>query len=347
MRRFASMVCLLVSMGCGSDEPAVVSESGWEFTGYTANPDHHFPDFSNLEGRWDGHFPADCAGTTGASAFACTEQHFWQALTFDHASRREVSAIYDATIARLEASGEIDPLRLGMMYFRRGHLATALSTENRYIEGGGVPSFFADFDRALQLVPSDSFVHPMIDSFDLSIDAVLPYVAPIELGSREEADEKLTLLREMSRGDAAGLFLFVTSAAGLPLESGWPEQAREALDEYEALCPNHECATTTSRAPFAVPGSDWVFADVYARLGDRERAIALYDRALAYPGTENWPARDGLLAERAALDERMADYAEAGETQSPFMAMSSNGPFACVMCHQPASSRGLPAPFED
>lgn len=347
MRWLRVSVCLVVSMGCGSDEPGVVSEAGWEFTGYTADPDHHFPDFADPTGRWDGHFAEDCAGTTGAAAFACTEQRFWQALTFDHASRREVSALYDATLARLEASGEIDPLRLGMMYFRRGHLATALSTENQYIEGGGVPSFFADFDRALELVPTESFVHPMIESFDLSIDAVLPYVAPIELGSREEADVKLTRLREMSRGDAAGLFLFVTSAAGLPLDSGWPAQAREALDEYEALCPNHECATTTSRAPFAVPGSDWVFADVFARLGDRERAAALYDRAIAFPGTGDWPARDGLVAERAALDERMADYAAAGDDQSVFLSMSSNGAFACVMCHQPASSRGLPAPFTD
>jgi len=128
-------------MVCGSDEPAVVSEAGWEFTGYTANPDHHFPDFSNLEGRWDGHFAADCAGTTGAEAFACTEQHFWQALTFDHASRREVSAIYDATalhdgfVATLDAELAQDPDTLAaiLAFYRTdlGQRVAGLETDAR------------------------------------------------------------------------------------------------------------------------------------------------------------------------------------------------------------------------
>lgn len=347
MLRFVSFASIALVFSCGSSVTSPITDGEWEFTGYTRDADDHFPDFEDPAGRWDGHYAADCAGTTGAAAFACTEQRFWQALTFDHATRLEATAVYDATIARLEESGEIDDLHLGMMYFRRGHLATALSTENQFIPSGGIPSFFDDFDRALELIPEDSFVRPMVESFDLSVDAVLPYVAPVAIGSREEADAMLTDLREASYGDAAGLFLFVTSAAGLPMESGWPAAAREALDEYEALCPDHECATTTSRAPFAVPGSDWVFADIYARLGDRERALALYDRALDWPGTEAWPAREGLVAERAALDARMETYAAAGASESVFLSMSSNGPFACVMCHQPASSRGLPAPFED
>lgn len=347
MLRFVLCIFLVITASCGSSEPAVVMESGWEFVGYTHDAEDHFPDFGDPSGRWDGHYPADCAGTSGVAAFACTEQLFWQALTFDHATRLEVSAIYDATLERLEGTGEVSDLHLGMMYFRRGHLATALSTENQYFPPSGLPTFFDDFDRALELIPEDSFVRSMVESFDLSVDAVLPYVAPVELGSREEADVMLTQLRDAAEGDPAGLFLFVTSAAGLPIDSGWPAAARTALDEYEAICPNHECATTTSRAPFAVPGSDWVFADVYARLGDRDRALALYDRALAWPDVDQWPARDGLAAERAALDERMAAYAAAGDDESVFMSMSSNGPFACVMCHQPASSRGLPAPIRD
>lgn len=346
MLRFVLSLSLVFALACGSSDSSFIVEEGWEFTGYSKNTQEHFPDFTDPTGRWTGHYPADCAGTTGEAAFACTEQRFWQALTFDHETRLEVSAIYDATLARLDGSGEISDLLLGMMYFRRGHLATALSTENQYIPGGGLPSFFEDFRRALELIPADSFVRPMVESFSLSVDAVLPYVAPIDL-SREEADVMLAQLRDAAAGDASGLFLFVTSAAGLPVESGWPEAARRALDDYEAICPNHECATTTSRAPFALPGSDWIFADAYARLGDRERAIALYDRALAWPGAESWPARAGLVAERAALDERMAAYAAAGETESVFMSMSSNGAFACVMCHQPSSSMGLPGPLRD
>ncbi|MCB9615841.1 MAG: hypothetical protein H6721_28035 [Sandaracinus sp.] len=345
MTRFLTLVSLVVALGCGGSDPSTPTEAGWEFTGYTNRSAHHFPDFSSTVGRTDGHYPADCAGTTGVEAFACTEQQFWQVLTFDHARRREVTALYDRMIARLEGTGEIDDLRLGMMYFRRGHLATAMSTENQYIPGGALPSFFEDFDRALTLIPEDSFVRGMVESFDLSVDAVLPYVSP--LGDRAEADAMLRDLRENARGDAAGLFLFVTSAAGLPMDSGWPDEARDALDEYEAICPDHECATTTSRAPFAVPGSDWVFADIYARLGNRERALELYERAIAWPGTENWPAREGLIAERDALDARMAHYAEAEDDEAVFMEMSSNGAFACVMCHQPAASRGLPAPFTD
>ncbi len=329
----------------GCEAAVETSSGGWDYTGYTEGGAVAWPDFKSAEGRRDGRYPKDCSGLISDHAFACAEQVFWQALSFDHAARVEAFDTLGALIERFDDDQDMRPLHRGMLHFRRVHMTMALGTENEL--DVGLAEMLEDIAQAKALVPATEVAYPFIDAFDQAVPAVIPYLVDVLKDQRPGADEKLQKLEaEADRGDPAGIFMFVTTAAGLPLDSGWPQRAATFMERYEASCGNDECGGPSDRAPFALHGTDWVWADTYARIGNRAKALEFFDRALARADADRWPVQAMVQQKRDGIDELMATYAAFGDDGVPMMDMAANGRAACVMCHQPAESRGLPGKLE-
>lgn len=350
------LMSCLISCGTGEIENEIEPQNSeetrdqmgtehWEFGGYYTESGAHWPNFDDQVSRWDGQYPWDCDGLSQDHAFACFEQRFWEALGFVFTQREEVYDLIGVMIEKFEGTGELRDLQLGLLYFRRVHLAMAMALENLYDQSLMMTSL-EDLSRAKELVPTDSPMREMIEAFAVAIEIVIPFVVPEMSAARPEAEVKLSTLSLKAEYDPAALFMFVTTASALPMSTEWPQRAADTVSHYATLCESDYCKPGSPRAPFAVHGSDWVFADIYARVGRKQEALDYLQRALTRPSAQSWPVRDLVSEYAEGIDEVIANYARVDSAEHVMDLQVSNGTVACVMCHQPEASTGRPVPVQ-
>lgn len=275
---------------------------------------------------WDGMFPERCAGVSAGEELAlCAERAFWQAFQFDVTKRHEVCDLLRELAERAEATGALRGSALAKLYWRRAQLATALGAE----QGDTKPyaTVLADLDKAATLAPESI----EIGFWRWFTRMFLGYVAS-DMAMYEEAKEAFwSLLR---KDPNYGVFFAMTIAA-LPLETGQPQRVAEEVLAFDCATRNW-CEKESDWVPFQQAGAALAFAEVFLRLGDRERAITYLERALTAPRAEKWPLRAQAQGLRSDIDGELAKYAARGEQGFVLDLMKTGTSAGCVACHGPA-----------
>lgn len=295
-----------------------------------------YPDFAAAEGRWNGLFAEDCAGTRDEVAFACGEQLFWQALQFETDGRAELWGHLRAHNARLDAEGLLDTRWLAVLYWRSAQLGVAYITEQLIAREAELPPeelvqyglpLQSEIDRAVALDPENVEIASWKVMLEGSSAGFLgqdrePYVA------------RLYDLYEENPLFVLGTF--IGAASGASMASGWPDVAVDAIDETLARCETEDCSIgPTPHVPWAGVGTDFTYAEIMARVGDRARARAFLIAATERAEFEAWPYRFYVDDALADLDGFVDAFATLGEEGLAFQSMVVNGPHACMMCHDP------------
>lgn len=328
--RLSIFAPLLLFAACDSSEPAPACSPNLEpdgvYPGYDYCSTARYPDFTHPDRRWDGTYPAGCAGTTGEDAFACSEQLFWQTFQFDHADRK---AAYDAFVALVdqeEAAGTMSPLHLSRLNFRAGQLGVALFAENQDTSPG--PAVQRYLERAVELDPDeDVILEAWLYTVKINAAFVLgqdpaPYL------------EDLWALAERDRPAVAGTVMGV--AAGMPLESGWPAFAVDLVNSVDLGDCSQYCEWEVHRAPYADPGQFFSYAEVQARSGHRAKTVEFLELTRATERYETWPLHDVAEAAYADVDAYLAKFAARGPSERVNDLMQSASTQACMVCHAPA-----------
>jgi hypothetical protein len=299
------------------------------YPGYDYCSEAHYPDFTHPERRWDGSYPDGCVGVTGEHAFACAEQLFWQTFQFDHAERATAFTALRSLVEQAETARTLDPERLTRLNFRAGQLGIALVAENNDTSPGPIVQRY--LERAVELDPGH----------DVIVEAWLYTVkinAAIVLGQdpAQYLDE-LWALYERDKPAVAGTVMVL--AAGMPLDSGWPDIAVDLVENVDPTDCSAWCGWEVFRAPFALPGQYFSYAEVEARAGRRDRAHAFLELTRATPRYDQWPLRDEAEAAFADLDAFIARFSARGPSEAVTDLMISGSKHACMVCHAP-----LPVP---
>lgn len=126
--------------------------------------------------------------------------------------------------------------------------------------------------------------------------------------------------------------LAIAFSPSFGLDTPYP---RMAIDRLEAI---GDCGLIDARcrnnpaAPHNLSGSLMLFGDVYARVGERDRALGYYSQALVADGADSWPYRAEAQAAVDELDERLARFTDGDPMNDP--TFFATGPASCRGCHE-------------
>jgi hypothetical protein len=268
-------------------------------------------------------YPADCGGLDEAEGYACAQQRFWIAFR-TNTGRAEALALMQSVLARTTDEASTARVPRAELLFRVGQLKLAMAQEqlpqnpNLAVESG------ADFERSYALHANPK-VPPWTDTVD--------FIRPLFTGNRDE------LVRVFDRAEKNTELLPVAnilSLAGisihLPLDSGIPQRTIALLDRWD--CGGYEwCETNTWRAPGSIPGTRFLFAEAYARVGDREKTVEYLERARTSPGFDGWPYRRLVDEALADVDGFLARFSAVAPNQPTMTQSYASATYSCLMCH--------------
>ncbi|MDX2089834.1 MAG: hypothetical protein SFX73_18405 [Kofleriaceae bacterium] len=324
----ALLAASVVLAGCGGSESPPCTpnlEPDGVYPGYDYCASARYPDFTDPTRRWDGTYPEGCAGVTGEDAFACGEQLFWQALQFDHGERAASFAAMKTLVAQEAAAGTLDVRRRSRLTFRAGQLGVALVAENGDLSPGPIVQRY--FEDAVELDPDDDVITEAW-LYTVKINGALV------LGQDpEQYLDGLWALYERDRPAVAGTVMVV--AASMPLDSGWPDIAVDLVENIDLADCSAWCGWELHRAPFALPGQYFSYAEVEARAGRRERAREFLELTRATPRYADWPLRAEADAALADVDAFIGKFASRGSSENVADLMVSGSKHACTVCHAP------------
>jgi hypothetical protein len=275
-----------------------------------------------------------CEARAEADAYACAEARFWGAFrVIDLDGRKAAESTLEAVLARFTAP--TDARGAALMHFRLAQVRLAMALEDAqkdYVIHAD-EQIVAELDRAMAIDSYDGIIAPWKDAMQIATAAAL-----------QDWSDAVPLAR---RGfDNVGLnpmgntLSLSGTTIGFPLSTGVPQTTASLLDQW-ACSGVAWCASNTAHAPFARPGLGYHFAEAYARVGDRAKAIAYLDQAAASPDYDAWAYKDVVAKARADVDGFLAKFASLGQDGSAFDVVYANQPFGCVFCHAdgPASAR--------
>ena len=216
-----------------------------------------------------------------------------------------------------------DPLLVSQMHALRGQLAMAVLLESQ--DPSVINGISADFDRTMELDPSN----PIIPTFQDSLDLVLAY----RFGLVDElAAVEARIWDNVELCELGNLLSISSVALGLPISSGWPEQIASELADWDCAGADF-CTENTWKAPYSRPGLAFHFAETFARVGEAEDARRYLDEALAAPGASEWPFRPFALATSDDFDGWVEEFAAIPDDQEATNMMYPGAEFGCIFCH--------------
>jgi tetratricopeptide (TPR) repeat protein len=266
-------------------------------------------------------YPAGCAGLAAAEAFACAEQTYWIAMRQDFAGRPAAYDTLTAIIQKFEPTE--DPVEVAKLYFRRGQLAMLLAVEDG--DTAKILQVDPNFDKALELDPS----HPMVGTWRDTMDLALAEIQQDPAALQKAFSKALDHVALCPLGNVLSLS---GTTIGLPLSSGIPQQTFELVKGWK--CEGVVwCTDNTWKAPYARPGLEYHFGEIYGRMGDKDTALAFFNKALAAPGSADWPWRSMAEDNVANIDAYLGKFAALGQDGSAFTMVYANQNFGCKFCH--------------
>lgn len=280
------------------------------------------------EQRWfEGSLAGACGGERGLARVECADAIAWESVQWRYGERRDAVDVLGDAIDAVREDPSVDAGDLARLHWRRVQVAVGLFSEDQ--DSSGVALAPDDLDRAVELAPDDT----RIEGWDALFDLLVAYqrspdefaVARARVDSLFERDPDYTLPVVMG----------VTMA--LPLETGYPQEMARRVEEFD--CATHDwCERATAKVPFQQAGIELLFAEIHARVGDRELARVHLERSLNAPRAEHWPYRFVAEEKLADLNGWLATFAARGESESVLDITENNGRRACVICHGPPSA---------
>lgn len=292
------------------------------YEGYVACSDAHFPDFHHGSTRWDGFYPEHCAGQTGLHAFACLEQRFWDVFQFDYDDRLAAYEDLKALVEAVEDDPAYDLEQRARLFWRLGQLGVAIIAENGDLSPG--PDVKAWLEKAHAVQPDNTIIEAWLMTVEINFLVQFG-------GDLEEAFDRLWALYLRDPPGVSGTVMAL--AAGMPLDSGWPDIAVELVDAIDEDDCSVWCGWEFLRAPYAMEGQFFSYAEVYARVGDLDKTRYWLDKTAASERVSSWPFKAELDAALADTDAFMGKFAARGESEpvTDLLLSGTNG--ACRMCH--------------
>jgi hypothetical protein len=274
-----------------------------------------------------------CEQRAESDAYACAEAQFWAAFhATDLATRKASESTLVAVIASVASPA--DARGASLMHFRLAQLRLAMALENAqkdYVVHAD-EQIVGELDRAMALDAYGGIIAPWKDAMQIATAAALQdWSDAVPLAKRGFDNVGLNPM-----GNTLSLS---GTTIGFPLSTGVPQTTVSLLDQW--TCSGVAwCASNTAHAPFARPGLGYHFAEAYARVGDRAKAIAYLDQAAASPDFGAWPYRSVVETARQDVDAFLKKFSDLGSDGSAFDVVYANQPYGCVFCHAngPASA---------
>jgi hypothetical protein len=282
----------------------------------------HFPDFQHPTTRWDGFYSDGCAEETGTHAYACMEQLFWEATQFDYDGRLTAYGHIKALVTRVEDDPSYTVEQRARLYWRLGQLGVAIIAENGDLTPG--PEVQAWMQRAHDTQPDNTIIEAWMMTVEINFIAQFG-------GDLEQALADLWALYERDPPGVSGTVMGI--AAGMPLDTGWPDIAVQLVDDIDEDDCSVWCGWEFLRAPYALEGQYFSYAEVYARVGDRDRTEYWLGKAAASTRADTWPFKSQLDVALGDVDSFMGMFAARGETEPVTDLLISGTEGACRMCH--------------
>jgi hypothetical protein len=278
-----------------------------------------------------------CEQRAESDAYACAEAQFWAAFhALDLGPRAAAERTLVAVVAAVPTPR--DTRGASLMHFRLGQLRLAMALENAqrdYVLHADT-DIVAEFDEAMALDAYGGIIAPWKDAMQIATAAALAdWTDAVPLAERGFGNIAL---------DPMGNTLSLSGTTiGFPLSTNVPQRTVGYLDQWQ--CSGVAwCTANTSHAPFARPGLGYHFAEAYARVGDRAKAVAYLDRAAQAPDFAAWPYRQIVDDARADVDAFLAKFAKLGNDGSAFDIAYANQPWGCVFCHANGPASASPPP---
>ena len=267
-------------------------------------------------------YPADCSGLSAHDTALCGELRFWEAHVDDYESREPTRELLTRLIEGFPADGARPDL--GRLHFLRGGLTMELALEHGMTAADRIESVRADLRRAVELDPDEPKYPPWVDTIEL----VASFIRGDEAGFEAVVEG---IDANVARYPVGNILSVSGTMSGFPMSTGLPQRAVEMLEAWE--CTEEWCMHNTERAPFSQPGLQVHFADAYARVGDRERALAHFRAALEAEGASEWPQRAQVEAAISDIDAYVERYTALGEDQPAITLVYANSMTGCRICH--------------
>lgn len=317
---------LAVLLGGCSSEPQDTCTTALEgdgvYDGYDYCSDARYPNFLSEDGRWDGTYAEDCSDAEGEHAFACSEQLFWHTLQFDHDGRDFAYQAMSIAFDRNES--KLSDTHRARMSWRIGQLGVAMVAEQGNLSAIGEVE--SRIRYAHELEPD----HIIIEAW---LYTVLINTA-VALGQDpEEHLDGLWALYERDPAAVSGTVMGV--AAGMPIDSGWPDIAVDLVDGVDMEDCGQWCDWSFHRASFGLAGQYFSYAEVMARVGNRERTLEFLELTRAADHYEQWPVKADADAAYDDVDAFIGKFAERADDESVTDLLLSGSDAACIMCHAP------------
>lgn len=266
-------------------------------------------------------FTPGCDGLAEPEIFDCAEKRFWLALRADYEGRPTTYAMLGDVIARTR--DKADPKSVANVLFRRGQLAMAMA-----LEQGDQTKMFTivpDFDEALALDPA----HPVIPTWKDTLDIAFAAITKDNVKLAELFEKSLANVPSCPLGNIPSL---TGTTIGVPLSTGIPQRTIALAETWK--CEGVEwCTSNTWKAPYAVAGMRYHFAEAYVRMGMKRQALEYLEAARAAPDYDRWPLRSFVEEKIANLDAFIATFTALGADGSAFDKVYSNSNKGCVFCH--------------
>lgn len=266
-------------------------------------------------------FPADCGGLDEADALACGEKRFWLVLREDYAQRGAIYGVLSELITAWE--GKADPKEVANLYFRRGQLALAMS-----LEDGDQQKVFQiepDFDKALQLYPE----HPVVPTWRDTIEIAFAVITKDNVKLKALFEKSLENVELCPLGNIPSL---TGTTIGAPLSTGIPQKTLELAKSWKCEGVTW-CTDNTWKGPYAVAGMRYHMGEAFARMGQKDEALAYFNSATEAPDFAAWPYAGFVQDKITNIDAFLGEFAALGQEGSAFDKMYSNSNFGCKFCH--------------
>lgn len=264
--------------------------------------------------------PADTAAETDAPAdpaaalIAEGEALFFRALAGETALRAEA-------IDTLAAGLAVDPEHArGQLLYGMAQLSAVAEDGNLFAALQAQPAL----EKAMALAPEDLRIVGWLGTVKVGAARALGIGLDEAIAFMIDAADAYPEFNNVSLAIAFGRF---------PLDTPYPQMAIDRLLAVADCGSDHDVCRNTARVPHNNEGALMLFGDVYARVGDRDKARYYYELALASPDAATWDYAGDAQAVLDDLDERIDLYLDADPLNDPLF--FAEGRVACVACHAP------------